>query len=389
MHLVVVLTNGLLWLYTAARFVAPLPFSPAARVAVALALLLVAQYHSILHFAFGSFAAVELPRAVLIVIGWLFGTFFLLALLLVLRDLAGVLLLVVARAAGQAWLSALGVTLGLGVLALGLGTYGVWQGIRVPDIKTLAITLPRLPAAFDGYRIVQLTDLHAHGLLPASWVAAVVKKANALHPDLTVITGDLQDGPPEIRSKDVRPLADLRARDGVLAIVGNHEYYTDYARWVAIFLELGLPVLENAHVSIARQGQTVTIAGITDRQARTFAQALPDLKTALAGAPAGTPVILLSHRPDNARDSAAAGVDLQLSGHTHGGQVLGLHFVPWYFNHGFVSGLYAVGAMQLYVSNGTGLWNGFALRIGRPSEITEIVLRAGPTEAGAGPADRG
>lgn len=212
MHLVVVLTNGLLWLYTAARFVAPLPFSPAARVAVALALLLVAQYHSILHFAFGSFAAVELPRAVLIVIGWLFGTFFLLALLLVLRDLAGVLLWVVARAAGRAWLSALGVTLGLGVLALGLGTYGVWQGIRVPRIKTIAITLPRLPAAFDGYRIVQLTDLHSHGLLPAPWVAAVVKKANALHPDLTVITGDLQDGPPEIRAKDVRPLADLRAR---------------------------------------------------------------------------------------------------------------------------------------------------------------------------------
>lgn len=389
MHLVVVLTNGLLWLYTAARFVAPLPFSPAARVAVALALLLVAQYHSILHFAFGSFAAVELPRAVLIVIGWLFGTFFLLALLLMLRDLAGVLLWVVARATGQAWLSALGVTLGLGVLALGLGTYGVWQGIRVPGIKTIAITLPRLPAAFDGYRIVQLTDLHAHGLLPASWVAAVVKKANALHPDLTVITGDLQDGPPEIRVKDVRPLADLRARDGVLTIVGNHEYYTDYARWVAIFRELGLPVLENAHVSIARQGQTVTIAGITDRQARTFAQALPDLKTALAGAADGTPVILLSHRPDNARDSAAAGVDLQLSGHTHGGQVLGLQFVPWYFNHGFVSGLYAVGAMRLYVSNGTGLWNGFALRIGRPSEITEIVLRAGPTETGADSADRG
>lgn len=171
--------------------------------------------------------------------------------------------------------------------------------------------------------------------------------------------------------------------------MGNHEYYTDYARWVAIFRELDLPVLENAHVSIARQGQAVTVAGVTDRQARTFAQALPDLKTALAGAADGTPVILLSHRPDNARDSAAAGVDLQLSGHTHGGQVLGLQFVPWYFNHGFVSGLYAVGAMQLYVSNGTGLWNGFALRIGRPSEITEIVLRAGPTETGAASADRG
>ena len=376
MHFIVVLTTGTLWLYTAARFVALLPLSLGLRVAIGLAFLLIAEYHSIFNFAFGSFAAVELPRGVLIVIGWLFGTFFLLALLLIVRDLAGILVFLVARSAGRFWFTAPGVTLGVGALAALLGTYGVWQGVKVPAIKTITVTLAHLPPAFDGYRIVQLTDLHANGLLPASWVEAVVQKANALQPDLIVITGDLQDGEPDTRAKDVRPLQGLQARDGVLSIPGNHEYYTDYRRWMAIFQDLGLHMLVNAHVLIRRGDEMLAIAGITDQQAGRFGQPVPDLQAALSGIPAGVPTILLSHRPGNARTSAAAGVALQLSGHTHGGQVLGLHYLPQRFNQGFISGLYAVGAMALYVSNGTGLWNGFAVRIGRPSEITEIVLRA-------------
>lgn len=376
MHSIVVLTTGTLWLYTAARFVALLPLSLGLRIAIAAAFLLVAEYHSILNFAFGSFAAVELPRGVLIVIAWLFGTFFLLALLLIVRDLAGIVVFVFAHSAGRSWFTAPGVTLGVGALAALLGTYGVWQGVKVPAVKTIAVTPAHLPPAFDGYRIVQLTDLHANGLLPASWVEAVVRKANALEPDLIVITGDLQDGLPDTRAKDVQPLARLQARDGVLSIPGNHEYYTDYRRWMAIFQDLGLHMLANQHVLIRRGDEALAIAGITDRQAGTFGQPVPDLKAALAGIPAGVPIVLLSHRPDNAHTSAAAGVALQLSGHTHGGQVLGLHYIPKRFNQGFVSGLYAVGAMVLYVSNGTGLWNGFALRIGRPSEITEIVLHA-------------
>lgn len=376
MHLVVVLTTSTLWLYTAARFVALLPLSLGLRVAIALAFLLVAEYHTILNFAFGSFAAVELPRGVLIVIAWLFGTFFLLALLLIVRDLAGTLVFLFARNAGRFWFTAPGVTLGVAAIAAILGAYGVWQGVKVPAVKTIAVTPTQLPPAFDGYRIVQLTDLHANGLLPASWVEAVVQKANALEPDLIVITGDLQDGLPDARAKDVRPLERLRARDGVLSIPGNHEYYTDYRRWMAIFQTLGLHMLVNQHVLIRRGDEALAIAGITDRQAGSFGQPVPDLKAALAGIPAGVPTVLLSHRPGNARTSAAAGVALQLSGHTHGGQMPGLHLVADHFNNGFVSGLYWAGAMPLYVSNGTGLWNGFALRIGRPSEITEIVLHA-------------
>ncbi len=208
-------------------------------------------------------------------------------------------------------------------------------------------------------------------------MAAVVAKTNALDADLIVLTGDLADGTPEARADDVRPLGDLRARDGVLAIPGNHEYYADYQRWMAVYRALGLNMLENAHVVIQRGDAALAVAGITDRQATSFGQPRPDLDKALEGLAPGMPVILLAHRPAGAAQHAQAGVALQVSGHTHGGQILGAHLLTQWANEGFVSGLYTVGGMQMYVSNGTGLWNGLAIRLGRPSEITRIVLRTG------------
>jgi predicted MPP superfamily phosphohydrolase len=161
-----------------------------------------------------------------------------------------------------------------------------------------------------------------------------------------------------------------------LAIPGNHEYYSDYVAWMAAYRALGLTMLENGHVLIKRQDALLAVAGLTDRQAGAFGLPRPDLSAALEGIPAGTPVILLEHRPGDAPANARAGVALQLSGHTHGGQIRGLDLLTKRANNGFVSGLYQVGDMKLYVSNGTGLWNGLAIRLGRPSEITQIVLRA-------------
>ena len=207
-------------------------------------------------------------------------------------------------------------------------------------------------------------------------MAAVVAKTNALDPDLIVITGDLADGTPAARAADVQPLHDLKARDGVLAIPGNHEYYADYLGWMRAYRALGLDMLENAHVVIRRGDAALAVAGTTDRQAGPFGQMRPDLTAALEGLDPGVPVILLAHRPGGAAQHAQAGVALQLSGHTHGGQILGPNLLTKWANEGFVSGLYHVGHMLLYVSNGTGLWNGLALRVGVPSEITQIVLRA-------------
>lgn len=368
------LTNTGIWLYVAWRFVARLPARRGFRIGLALLLLPLAEYYLLASAAFGSMASIGLPHWAMIALGWAFGAFLLVAVLVLLRDLLGLLALPVARATGRFILGSRGLTLGIGAAAMLLAAWGTWQAVRVPAVKTVNITIPGLPEAFDGYRIVQLTDLHASRLLPGSWIAAVVARSNRLHPDLIVLTGDLQDGSPAERAADVRPMRGFRAPDGVLAVPGNHEYYTDYPGWMSAFRGLGLHMLENAHVLIHRHGEGLAVAGITDRQAKRFGQAPPDLDAALAGIPPGTPVILLSHRPDNARASARAGVALQLSGHTHGGQILGLDRLTKWANAGHVSGLYRVGPLQLHVSNGTGLWNGLAIRLGRPSEITLLVL---------------
>lgn len=203
-------------------------------------------------------------------------------------------------------------------------------------------------------------------------------QSNALTPDLTVITGDLIDGSVEARRDDARPLADLHAPDGVIAITGNHEYYAQYQEWMQAFRALHMQVLENSHLQVRRGDAALTIAGVTDPVAARYGLPLPDLEAALAGADPGAPVILLDHRPRNAREAAARGVKLQLSGHTHGGQIIGMDQLVKRANGGYVSGRYEVDGMTLYVSNGAGLWAGFPARIGVPSEITLITLRRAP-----------
>ena len=154
------------------------------------------------------------------------------------------------------------------------------------------------------------------------------------------------------------------------------QYYTQYQPWIEHFKSLGLELLLNEH-SIIQQGDAAfALAGITDKSAAAHGQPLPDVRAAIAGIPEGMPIIMLAHRPDTASASAAAGAALQLSGHTHGGHIVGMHKIVQMANDGYVGGLYQVGDMQLYVSYGAGLWAGFPLRLGRASEITQITLRA-------------
>ncbi|WP_203009494.1 metallophosphoesterase [Pseudomonas paraversuta] len=368
--------TAIIALYVIWRFVRPLSVGRAGKIGLGVLLLLIAEHHLVTRTFFGSMASPEVPGQVLVVLGWAFASLILLALLLLIRDLVGIVVWALRGRTGRVLLGGSRLGIALGLISTGLSAVGVWQAIRVPDVKTMEIVLPRLPAELDGLRIVQLTDLHASRLLQAPWLQAVVDKTNALKPDLILITGDLVDGSPRARVDDVQPLKDLRARYGVFAIPGNHEYYVDYVHWLPAFEHLGLHMLLNEHVLITHNGRDLVLAGVTDKAAQPFKLPEPDIIKALKGAPAGDPVILLSHRPGGALLNAGQGVDLQLSGHTHGGQILGPHLIAKWANEGFVSGLYAVAGMQLYVSNGTGLWNGFPVRLGRPSEITEIVLRA-------------
>ena len=321
-----------------------------------------------------------MPFAVLVVLGWLFGAYILLAVFLLFKDAAAILFLLL-RKAGIGFSFSFSTARTSGIMlgsALALSGFGVWQAVRVPNVRTVEVVLPRLPAELDGFRLVQLTDLHVSRLYQTPWVQAVVEKTNALNPDLILITGDLIDGTPQDRADDVSPLRDLKARLGVFAIPGNHEYYAEYRQWQSAFAGLGLRMLLNEHVLIAEKGQTLVFAGVTDRTAARIGAPMPDVHAALAGAPKDAVTVLMDHQPRNARTNAGTGVDLQLSGHTHGGQVLGLHLVTRYVNGGFVSGLYQIDRMQLYVSRGAGLWPGFPIRLGVPSEITEIVLRSSP-----------
>lgn len=365
-------------LYVIWRFVWRLRWPAAGKVLLSTLVLLAAEHHLITRTFFGTMASPEVPAAVLMALGWAFGALILLAVFLFVSDVAGLAVSLFSRRRGRALLGCPRLRAVSAVAALALSALGVWQAVRVPQVETIEVALPNLPRAYDGFRIVHLTDLHASRLLQRDWMQAVVARANALEPDLTLITGDLVDGTPAARAADVQPLADLRAPHGVVAIPGNHEYYAEYLGWLQAFEKLGLRMLLNEHMVLDRDGQPLVLAGITDSVAARVGQPLPDIDAAMKGVPPSSAVILLSHRPVGAKRHAQAGAGLQLSGHTHGGQILGPHLITQLANEGYVSGMYQVGGMQLYVSNGAGLWPGFPIRLGRPSEITQIVLRAAP-----------
>ena len=330
------------------------------------------QFHRWSKLSSGSEFSPEFPRPVVALFNWAFGTIVLLALLQLLLD--GGLLFAALIHGGMVGAPD-GVRYGMAVLAAVAAAIGVHQAVRVPPLRDIEVAIRGLPRQFDGYTILQLTDLHISRLFPASWARAVVERSNALGVDLIAITGDLIDGTPEARRADIEPLRDLRAADGVYVISGNHEYIFGYSTWMAHFAALGLRSLENRHLVLERDGGQLVLAGITDRASRRGGHPVRDLAAVLAGAPADAPVILLDHQPSDARNAAKSGVALQLSGHTHGGLIVGIDRLAARANAGFVSGRYDVDGMTLYVNNGTALWPGFALRLGRPSELTRITLR--------------
>jgi uncharacterized protein len=339
--------------------------------AIALLLLFLSQYHFWSWLSSGSRFAPEFPRAIVILFNWAFGAIALLALLQIALDLATLTAMLLRWGAVDVPNSVRYVIAGMAAL---LAASGVASALRVPPVKDITVTIRNLPPAFEGYRLLQLTDLHISRLFTAPWARAMVDRANTTGVDLIVVTGDFIDGSVGMRRDDIEPLRDLRAPDGVYAIPGNHEYFFDYAAWMRHLTGLGIRMLENAHILLTRGDAQVVLAGVTDRSAPAHGEPGPDLAAALTGAPDGAPVLLLDHQPRGARKAAARGVALQLSGHTHGG-MKGLDRLVANGNGGFVSGRYDVGGMTLYVSNGTALWPGFALRFGRPSELTRITLR--------------
>lgn len=363
---------GLIYLLLLTRFLWPLDLPLFAKIVAAVLALVALQFHRWSELSSGSVFSPEFPRPVVAVFNWAFGAIVLLALLQLALD-AGLLLAIPFKG------GVVGVPdevrYGLAALAAVAAAIGVQQAMRIPPLKDIEVGITGLARQFDGYTILQLTDLHISRLFPASWARNVVERSNKLDVDLIAITGDLIDGTLDARRADIEPLRDLRAADGVYVISGNHEYIFGYSGWMAHFAALGLLSLENRHIVIEREGGKLVLAGLTDRASRRAGHPVRDLDAVLHGIPENGPVILLDHQPSEARHAAERGVALQLSGHTHGGLIWGIDRLAAPANGGFVSGRYDVGGMTLYVNNGTALWPGFALRLGRPSELTRITLR--------------
>ena len=368
---------GLAYLLILTRFIWPLQLPLSIKILVAALALVALQFHRWSKLSSGSVFSPEFPRPVVVLFNWAFGAIVLLALLQLALDVG---LLVGLLIHGGIVSAPDGVRYGLAAVATVAAAVGVHQAMRIPPLKDIEVGIHGLPRQFDGYTILQLTDLHISRLFPASWARAVVERSNKLGVDLIAITGDLIDGTLDARRADIEPLRDLKATDGVYVISGNHEYIFGYSTWMAHFAELGLLSLENRYIVLDRGGSKLVLAGITDRASRHTRHLVRDLAAVLEGAPKGAPVILLDHQPSDARNAAKLGVALQLSGHMHGGLILGIDRLAARANAGYVSGRYDVDGMTLYVNNGTGLWPGFALRLGRPSELTRITLRhAGAT----------
>ena len=375
----ILIFGALLAVYVFCRAILPLRLKWGWKALLAVLLAVAAFKFHLLHLFGGPmFFSPVLPEGVLLAAAWLFSVLFLFFFLLLAADVIRLLYLLVLfclRKKKTERFRIIGNRVNLALLAFAavLATVGMAGGTGVPRVKEVTISVNHLPDGADGLTVAVLADLHVDGITRADRIRKIVERTNALNPDIVIIAGDFVDGTVPVHGDDLRPLADLKARYGVFGVPGNHEYYSGYEEWMEFLPTLGIRMLHNEHVQTG--GGAVVLAGVTDPVAGIMGKEEPDIRKALAGAPEKGVRILAAHQPRLAPEAAEHGVDLQVSGHTHGGMIAGIDRLVARFNEGFVSGLYTVGGMKLYVSNGAGIWNGFPIRIGVPSEIVLIRLR--------------
>ncbi len=263
---------------------------------------------------------------------------------------------------------------GVPALALLVTVVGFVNARRRAAVRNVEVPIAGLPAHLHGFSIAQISDVHVGATIKHGYVSRIVEAVNDLKADMIAVTGDIVDGSVARLAPHTAPLGGLSARHGAYFVTGNHEYYSGANEWIAEMRRLGMHVLLNEHAVLEHDGEAVVVAGVTDYSAHRFDPAQrSDPAAALAGSPSRAGVkILLAHQPSSAFAAAKAGYDLQLSGHTHGGQ-----FFPWNlavkFLQPFATGLHRLDKLWIYVSRGTGYW-GPPKRFGAPSEITFLRL---------------
>ncbi len=263
-------------------------------------------------------------------------------------------------------------------VAVILLVWGFAEARRVPRVRRVDVVVPRLGAGLDGLRLVLLTDTHYGPIDRARWSRRVTEVVNTLDADVVAHTGDIADGEVAQRREQAAPLGDIRAGLARVYVTGNHEYFSGAQRWVEHMASLGWEALHNRHLVVSRGGDSLVVAGVDDRTAA--GSGVPghhaDHEAALAGTDPSLPVLLLAHQPAQIAGAVAHGVDLQISGHTHGGQMWPFHYLVR-LDQPVLQGLSRHSERtQLYTSRGTGFW-GPPFRIFAPSEITLLTLRAG------------
>ena len=262
-----------------------------------------------------------------------------------------------------------------GTIAFATLTIGVAQANVGPKIKKVHVPIQGLPKSFDGYRIVQISDLHVSALIGRRYTQKVVNTINSLDADIVALTGDFVDGSVDQLRYRIAPLADIKHKDGRYFVTGNHEYYHDALEWIDEHRRLGNQVLLNEHKLISRGDDKIAVAGTIDRAGKYFIKEhKEDISKAIEGLEPEIIKVLLAHHPNCHDEAAAKGIHLQLSGHTHGGQ-----FFPWQaivrLVHTHYNGLSKQRSMWIYVNPGTGFW-GPPIRTTIPAEVTLLILKA-------------
>jgi predicted MPP superfamily phosphohydrolase len=350
-----------------------------ARVLIGLALLLPA----------GILASRVLPRAASSVVSWVAYVWFGIAVVLFFLLVGSEVIRVAVHAASYVGVGgpmnverrqflSRAIAAGVGVVGVLVSGAGFAAAVGPVRIEKVLVRLRKFPAKLGGFKVVQITDLHIGPTLGKTWLEDVVARVNAQDPDIVAITGDLVDGSVADLSEHTAPLAKLRAKHGVFFVTGNHEYYSGADEWIAHLRTMGIQVLRNQHVTIGEGDDVFHLAGVDDFASGRWPGHGPDLAGALAGRDESRAVVLLAHQPKQIFEAVKQGVGLQISGHTHGGQIY-----PWGYmvklDQPYLAGLDRRGDTQIYTSRGTGYW-GPPMRVLVPSEISVIELH--PEAAG-------
>ncbi len=360
-----------LFLYTLCRIILPMRIRWWWKAILCIPLAAGAFRFPLLYAVFGGhFFRPDCPFWIELLATWLFITLLMMLGLLFVSELVllPVKLFTRRRPATRTKLrrSQLAAALLIGMTAAG---WGMHQAFALPVVKEITLEIPDLRRPV---RFALLSDLHADRFRQAEFFHEVVNRVNATQADAVLITGDFEDGHLYSLAPALAPLRHLQARWGVYAVHGNHDYFSGHKAWERYLSSLGIRFLNNEHV--LPDGDNLVLAGVTDPIANRDGQAQPDAGKAVSGAPTGRPIILLAHQPKLIREAVQHGVALQLSGHTHGGQLPGLRSLVGLLNEGLVRGIYRRGNTQVYVSSGTALWSGFPLRLFTEAEITLLTL---------------